>query len=88
MPDAYKPIQDRIIELQAEKRLLQDELRNASPGEKPPLNAQIREVATAIEEQQEELNRCRTVNPAPIGPDIGLELADCLDPGLRRFLTR
>lgn len=88
MPDPCKPIEDRITALQAERRLLQDELKKASPSEKPDIIQLIKEVSASIREQGKELKRCRSQNPAPIRSTISFEIATCLDAETRQLIEQ
>jgi len=58
-------IQAEISELRDERSALQEELRTASPGQKPGLVGQIKRLNSQIALKTRELNLCLAQNPPP-----------------------
>jgi len=62
IPKVCKPIAEEIKGLKKEKEALTKELAAAAPGEKPAINAQIKEKNAQIAKKQQELNACIAKN--------------------------
>lgn len=60
-----RPIEQSIRSLEAEKKGYQDQLRDASPGEKPFLTSQIKKLNQQLAETRRKLAQCQGIEPAP-----------------------
>lgn len=60
-----RPIEESIRSLEAEKKGYQDELREASPPEKPYLTSQIKKLNQQLDAARRKLAQCQGIKPAP-----------------------
>jgi hypothetical protein len=86
MPDPCQSIQQHITQAQETRRALQEDLKDATPGQKKGIIRLIKQLNAEIAEQRKLLQDCRKDNPAPLRPDIGWELGVCLNADVGRRL--
>lgn len=88
MADKCQEILGRIADLKSQQQTLQAELKEASPALKAGLANFIKKLSKDIDQQQQELSKCRADNPQPIFPDFSIDLRLCIpDQGTRDQLV-
>jgi hypothetical protein len=62
VPPACAKIADDLNDFKVGKKLLQEDLKTAAPGEKSAIVTQIKQLSVQINKKQLELNSCITKN--------------------------